>query len=153
MKLFDDILIEEYTEWKTANPDNFTWWNFVNMKSNLDMALAFAKFFSPEILIIEGYFLLKDKFSKEIFESWKVECSGNKTNVEKMMNLYQLRDFFHINDENIENEDEKLKALGKVLQFFWGMSFKNSYPDKQITVAVYEEDDGELFITVYEVLQ
>lgn len=152
MELFDDILIEEYTEWKTANPDNFTWWNFVNMKSNLDMALAFAKFFSPEILITEGYFLLKDKFSKEIFESWKVECNGNKTNVEKMMNLYQLRDFFHINDENTENEDEKLKALGKVLQFFWGMSFKNRYPGKQVTVAVYEEDEGELFITVYEVL-
>lgn len=151
MELFDDKLVEEYTEWKNVNPDNFSWWNFVNMKANLDTALAFAKFFSPEIVSVEGYFLLKDKFSKELFESWKKECNCNKTSVEKMMNLYQLRDFFHINNEYTENEDEKIKTLGEVLQFFWEMSFKNRYPSKQIKVEILEEDDGELFITVYEV--
>ena len=150
MELFNDGLIEEYAEWKAANPDNFSWWNFVNMKANLDIALAFAKFFSPEIVSVEGYFLLKDKFSKELFESWKKECSCNKTNVEKMMNLYQVRDFFHINSEYTENEDEKIKSLGKVLQFFWEMSFKNRYPNKQIKIDVFEEDEGEVFITVYE---
>lgn len=149
MELFDDNLIKEYTEWKDANLDNFSWWNFVNMKANLDLALAFAKFFSPEIVIVDGYFLLKDKFSKELFESWKKACSYNKTSVEKMMNLYQLRDFFHINNEYTENEDQKIKTLGKVLQFFWEMCLKNRYPSKQIKVEILEEDDGELFITVY----
>lgn len=151
MRLFNDDLIEEYSEWKAANPDNFSWWSFVNMKANLDTALAFAKFFSPEIIDIEGYFLLKDKFSKELFESWKAECNWDKTNVEKMMNLYQLRDFFHINISDEQNEDEKLKALGKVLKFFWETSFKNAYPNRQIEVRVFEEDDGELFVTVFEV--
>jgi len=151
MVLFDDGLIKEYVEWKNANPDNFSWWNFVNMKADLDVALAFAKFYSPEVINIEGYFLLKDKFSKKLFEFWKKECNNSKIDVEKMMNIYQLKDFFHINAQDIENIDEKLKALGNVLKFFWEMSFSRRYPNKQVKVEVFEENDGELFITVYEI--
>lgn len=62
-----------------------------------------------------------------------------------------MRDFFHINDQDIENIDKKLKTLGNVLKFFWEMSFSRRYPDKQVKVEVFEEDDGELFITVYEI--
>jgi len=151
MVLFDDGLIKEYVEWKNANPDDFSWWNYVNMKADLDMALAFAKFYSPEVIIIEDYFFLKDKFSKRLFELWKKECNNSKIDVEKMMNIYQLRDFFHINDQDTNNIDEKLKALGNVLKFFWEMSFSRRYPDKQVKVEVFEEDDEELFITVYEI--
>ena len=151
MVLFDDGLIKEYVEWKNANPDNFSWWNYVNMKADLDMALAFAKFYSPEVIIIEDYFFLKDKFSKRLFELWKKECNNSKIDVEKMMNIYQLRDFFHINDQDTDNIDEKLKALGNVLKFFWEMSFSRRYQDKQVKVEVFKEDDEELFITVYEI--
>ena len=68
--------------------------NFVNMKADIDTALGFAKFYSPELLEIEGYCLLKDKFSPNVFEGWKRSCQNNKECVEKMMNIYQIRDFF-----------------------------------------------------------
>lgn len=147
MNLFNDNIIEEYNEWKSANPNNFTWWNYVNMKANLDIALAFAKFYCPEIIEIDGCYLLKDKFNQEIFDSWKTECKGNKICIEKMMNIYQIRDYFHVNQH--DDESEKIIALGKVLYFFWTTTLEKRYPNKTFKVEVYEEVDKELFITVY----
>ena len=93
--LFEDDLVEEYIQWKKTNT-NFSWWNYVNLRSDVDVALAFSKFYCPDIIIIDNCFLLKDKYNKSIYDSWRIKCS-NKTDIEKMMNLYELEDFFHIN--------------------------------------------------------
>ncbi|URZ16191.1 hypothetical protein [Clostridium felsineum] len=49
------------------------------------------------------------------------------------MNVYEVRKFFYINtnydDENIE---EQIEALGKILKFFWSMSFEKQLLDKII---------------------
>lgn len=149
--MFNNEIISEFIEFKNANEGNFTWWNYVNMKSDIKTALGFVKLFYPDIIEVEGCFLLKDKFSEKYFELWKNDCQNNKTNIEKMMNLYQVRDFFHINvDEEDENLEEQIQALGEALKIFWSLSFKNRFPNREIVVSVFEEDDGELFITVYE---
>jgi hypothetical protein len=150
MELFDENIINEFTQWKKANPDSFTWWSYVNMKSDLQTALGFAKFFYPEVIEIDGCFLLKDKYDEVIYRKWLQECNNNKTIIEKMMNLYEIRDFFHINTEFDENEDEQIAALSDVLRLFWGMSFKNRYPQKEIKIDVFEDYGGEIFITVFQ---
>lgn len=150
MELFNEEIIKEYCEWKKANPMNFTWWNYINIKSDLQTALGFAKFFYPEVIEIDGCFLLKDKYNEEIFKQWKQECKSDLASIEKMMNLYEVKDFFHINTKFDENESEQLSALGEVLKLFWYMSFKHRYPEKDIKIDVFEEYDGELFITVYQ---
>ncbi len=148
--LFNDEINREFMEFKDVNEGKFTWWSYVNMKSDIKTALGFAKFFYPDVLEVEGCFLLKDKFSEKHFEMWKKECKGNKFNIEKMMNLYQVRDFFHINVEEDGNFEEQIQALGEVLKIFWSLSFKNRFPKRKIIVRVFEEEGGELFITVYE---
>lgn len=150
MELFDENIINEFTQWKKANPDNFTWWSYINMKSDLKTALGFAKFFYPEVIEVDGCFLLKDKYDEVIYGKWQQECNNNKTIIEKMINLYEIRDFFHINTEFDENEDEQIAALSDVLRLFWGMSFKNRYPEKEIIIDVFEEYGGEMFITVFQ---
>ena len=50
--LFEDSLIEEFTEFQNSN-DFFTWHSFVNMKADIDTALGFAKFFCPDIIIVD----------------------------------------------------------------------------------------------------
>lgn len=147
MNLFDDDIVAEYTKWKNANPDSFSWWNYINMNADLDTALAFAKFYCPEIIEIEGCCFLKDKFSYGIYEAWKKECKDDKRSLERIVNLYQIKDFFEINET--DNENEKIKVLGKLVEFFWTTSFEKMYPDKALKVEVYEESDGELFVTVY----
>lgn len=150
MELFDENIIKEFVQWKEANPNNFSWWSFVNMKSDLQTALGFAKFFYPETIEVDGCFLLKDKFDDKIYRQWKQEANNDRTIIEKMMNLYEVRDFFHLNTESDENEDEQIVALASILKLFWDMSFKYRYPDKEISIEVFEEYDGELFITLYQ---
>lgn len=145
---FKDELINEYKLWKTANPDNFNWWSYVNMKSDLQTALGFAKFFYPEIIEIDNCFILKDRFSDEIYKQWKSNLES-KTEIEKMMNLYEVKDFFHINRNEDENLEDQIATLGKVLQHFWSQSFKERYPLRKIKVDLFDEY-GEKFITVYE---
>ncbi|WP_019878470.1 hypothetical protein [Succinispira mobilis] len=148
--MFKDNLISEFIKWRNANPKNFSWWNYVNLKSDLQTALGFAKLYYPEIVEVDGCILLKDKFSEELYELWRDECKGEKSCIEKMMNLYQLRDFFHLKTQDDGNLESQIKALGDVLVLFWGMSFKNRFPERLIKVEVFEENDGEMFITVFE---
>lgn len=146
--MFEENEIKEFLEWKNINNENFTWWSFVNMKADLPTALAFAKFFNPEIIEINNCFFLKDNFSVKRYEMWKENCGHDKTALEKMMNLYQLRDFFHINNDYQEDEDGLVSILGDVLLYFWSLNLKHKYPDKNFIVSVFE-DDNDLFITVY----
>jgi hypothetical protein len=149
MELFPDELLKEFNDFKNANTNNFSWWNYVNMKSDLQTALAFAKFYYPEIVEVQGHFLLKDRYKDELFQKWKVDCGNDKTAVEKMINLYELKDFFHINVNEDENELEQTVTLGNILKLFWSMSFKQRFPEKIISVEIFEEWDS-LFITVYQ---
>ena len=69
--MFKDNLISEFIKWRNANPKNFSWWNYVNLKSDLQTALGFAKLYYPEIVEVDGCILLKDKFSEELYELYK----------------------------------------------------------------------------------
>lgn len=148
--LFENNLHEKFVEYNTEYENGFTWWNYVNAEADIDMALAFAKFYCPDIMIKDGYFLLADKYDEEIFYGWKNECK-NKKEVEQMMNLYSVKDFFHIKADEIKNYDEKVIALGNIMKFFWELGFKKRFPEKSIAVELFEEWD-ELMITVYEIL-
>ncbi|WP_346354352.1 hypothetical protein [Azotosporobacter soli] len=143
----------EFMKWKEANRDSFNWWSYVNLKADLQTALGFAKFYWPEIVEVDGCIILKDKFSKEMYDSWKEDCKGEKTCIEKTMNLYQLRDFFHINTQDDGNLEEQIETLGNILLMFWNMSFKARFPERSIEAKVVRETDGELFITVFEDLK
>lgn len=147
--MFSDDLIPEYVENKRINKNNFDWWSYVNLKTDLQTALGIAKFFYPEIIEIENCIILKTQFSNSRYEEWKEDCKGNKRDIEKMMNLYEVKDFFHINTKDDGKFYEEIEALADVLKLFWSMSFKNRYPKKNIKVVTFKEYDS-LFITVYE---
>lgn len=146
-KIQEDLL-EEYSAFKKANPNSFNMWSYLNMKSDLQTALGFAHFYSPEVVEIENCIILKDRYFPKLYEQWKSE-TNDKTTLEKMMNLYEIKDFFHINRNLEEDEHKQLLVFATVIQFYWNQSFKVRYPDKDLIVDVFEEFGG-LFITVYE---
>jgi len=147
MQQFKDSLINEYAEYKAVNGSKFNWWSYVNMKSDIQTALGFVKFFYPEIVEIDGCFFLKDRYRKEAYHQWKKEKISD-CEVEKMVNLYEVADFFHINVDQNENEEELIYTLGEAVKHFWELSFAERFPSKNIKVDLFEEY-GSLFITVY----
>lgn len=152
MFLFEDNLIKEYSRNKELNKilnqGSFNWWSYINMKSDLQTALAFVKFFCPEMIEIDNCLVLKDRYVPELFNDWQSEYNDKKT-TETMTNLYEIKDFFHINRNEDEDEEKQYEVLGKALQYFWSRSFKEQFPDRIIKVNLFKEY-GELFITVHE---
>jgi hypothetical protein len=146
----DDKLISEFTLCKKANPDNFTWWNYVNMKTDLPTALGIANFFLPDLIIKKGCLILKDHFDEDVFNGWYKEFKGDKIQVEKAVNYYEIKDFFEINtDFEDPNIEKMLKSFSKKLQFMWMQNFKKKYPDKKIVVKLSHEYET-ICITVFE---
>jgi hypothetical protein len=147
--MFDDKIVEEFAEWKHANPDNFSWWNYLNLKSDLDTALAFSKLYCPEIICVDGCAFLKDRYDENIYLEWKSEIENDYTTIEKMVNLYSLEDIFQINSDTSDFFEEKIQAFGNILQFFWELTFEKKYPEMKLKVLISKEAD-ETLITVYQ---
>lgn len=150
MGIIDENIITEFMRWKISNKDSFTSWSYVNLKSDIQLALGFANFFTPELIEIENCIFLKDHYDEKIYNGWKESLGGNKTKIEMTMNYYEVADFFHINTNYDDiNIDEQVDALAKALQHFWSLSFSYFYPNKNIRVIIFEENDSTC-ITVYE---
>lgn len=150
MELFRKEILQEYIMLEKANPNNFTWWNYVNMKADIKTALGFAKFFYPELIEVENCIFIKDCFSIKKYNQWKKVCNNEKITIEKAMNSYEIKDFFHINT-NYEDVyiEEQIQALGTILKKFWTLSFKERFPNRNITVDIIEVDKI-VYITVFE---
>ena len=69
--------------------------------------------------------------------------------VARFISIFDRKQEFDQTDIELIIENEKFKALGRILKFFWEITFEKNYPEKKLKVHLFEEDDGELFITVY----
>ena len=119
MNLFKDDVVSEYQKWKKVNPNNFSWWNFINMKADLDTALAFAKFYCPEIIEIEEIIIDEPLEPKELVDldfskhksaqNWRLEQEKEKKKKDKK----EAEEARRIEEEEkrlMREELEKLKA-------------------------------------------
>lgn len=121
------------------------------MKADIQIALGFAKFFYPEIIEVDNCIFIKDGFTMEKYEQWKCVCKDRKT-LEKAINAYEVRDFFHINTNfDDENINEQVQALGNILKKFWTLSFNERFPNINIVVEIIEDDES-LYITAFQEL-
>lgn len=138
-------LLSDYLDFERVNSD----WNigkYLNFNYSLNDALAFSKFFFPTFIFYKGCVVLEDRFDKETFELWFDKFNGEVSKIEKMCNLYELKDFFHINSE--DNSIERLKQLGIILQQSWRINLDKLFPQISFEIIVFEEFE-ELFITIY----
>ena len=97
------------------------------------------KFFYPDIVEIDGCIFIKDSFTYENYDQWKKVCN-NKMDLEKAINSYEIKDFFHINtDYEDKYINEQIQALGNILKKFWTLSFKERFPCRNIIVEIIED--------------
>lgn len=147
----DTGILKEYKKYRNVNPD----WDvgsYLNTFYDLNTAVALSKLYFPDFVDIQNCVILDMRYDEDVFNQWYKEFKGNISQVEKMCNLYELKDFFHIND-TLGNEIEKKKmieTLGTVLKTSWGISLEKLYPEKSFKVDVFE-DYGSSFITLYSI--
>jgi hypothetical protein len=148
----DKNVLIDYQDFDKVN-ENWHIGSYLNMNYDLNAAVAFSKLFFPDFIEIEGCIILAIRYDKEVFKQWQKELKGNTSEVEKMCNLYELKDFFHINIKDDQNENYYEKALdylGMSLKNSWDINLSKLYPDRKFKVEVFEEYDSK-FITLFTV--
>lgn len=141
---FDEGLLDEYNLFKKAN-DRWTILSYLTHKYTINDALALSKLFFPDFEEVKSCVVLSFLYNEKIFDDWYNEFKGEVANVEKMVNLYELADLFHINEKNFD--EEQLIALGNLLKKSWEINLKCLY-SRDFRVAFFEEN-GAYFITFY----
>jgi hypothetical protein len=145
----DSSVLIDYDEYKSVNKD----WNitsYLNTFYDLNTAIAFSKFYFPDFIEVSGCIILACRYNEEIFMNWFKELKGDIVLIEKMCNLYELKDFFHINTSKYSEEeyDKSLNIFGVILKKSWEINLKSLYPNKTFHVQLFEEENSK-FITIY----
>lgn len=147
-------LLEEYNANLEVNRGNWNIISYLNLKYDTNTALAFSKLFFPNFVEKKGCVVLDFLFDKKIFKDWFNEYKGNISGIEYMCNMYELKDYFHIND-NYDDDDiywERIFALGHALQRAWQINLKLLFPDRKFKVALVDDRKMDMYyITIFSV--
>ena len=126
-------LLSDYDEFLNANPDNWNIVSYLNLKYDTNAALAFSKFFFPDFVEKKGCVILDFLFDKY------------------MCNMYELKDYFHINDNSDDDTVywERLFALGRVMQRAWQINLKLLYPDRKFKVVLVDDREMDMYYITF----
>jgi len=137
-------LLPDYEDFQRVN-DDWSVEKHLNLNYDIDAAIAFSKLYFPTFITYKGCIILESRFDIMVFNDWFNEFKGDIGQVERMCNLYEVKDIFHINDSNIT--EEKIEELGNILKKSWELNTNMLYPNRDIEVFLFLEDDN-LYITI-----
>ncbi|PQA53421.1 hypothetical protein [Siphonobacter curvatus] len=140
-------LLEDYSAFSSVN-ENWSILSYLNYKYDLNSALAFSKLFFPDFIINKGCIIIDFLYSSKNLDEWYEEFNGNVSLTEKMCNLYEIKDFFHINSE--DESEEKIKEFGGILQSAWKLNVAKLFPEINVIIDLIDRDES-YYITLYTV--
>jgi hypothetical protein len=142
-------VLNKYTEWENANKGNWTISSYLNQFYDVNAALAFTKFFFPTFIEKQGCVIIDFRYDEMIFNQWYDKFEGDVSLVEKYCNLYDVADYFHINQSSTEERQNILvEDLAKALTKVWQLNCNLLFPNKKLIVERFKEH-GETCITIY----
>lgn len=145
-------LLKEYKEWADSNKNNWEITSYLNLKYDMNAAIAFSKLYFPDFIEKEGCIILGFRYDEEIFKEWYKHFNGDVSEVERICNRYELMDFFEINrnpDEKLDFYNLQIDEFANILKRSWEINCQLLFPDRKIVVDVYDEYDSTR-ITLYQ---
>ncbi|MFB2833384.1 hypothetical protein [Floridanema evergladense] len=146
IKLNPEQLID-FQQWKQANGDEFSLWDYLFGVANAEIAIAFTKLFLPDIIEHEGGIFLAQAFNKEIYEQWKAKLGNDITAIEKVMNHQHIDDLLPGTEKvGIDN----LYYLGNALSQMWTSRLKSLYPERNFQISC-DRDEYTVVVTFCQI--
>ena len=140
--------MSEFQQWKKANGDDFSLWDYLSGVANVEVALAFTKLFCPDVVEHDGGIFLSETFNQEIYEQWKAELENDITAIEQVMNHQHIDDLLPGADRvGIDN----LFYLGQVIRQMWENHLKARYPKQDFQVSC-NHDEYTVVVTFCQIL-
>lgn len=137
--------LKNYQQWKQANGNDFSLWDYIFGVGNVEIALAFSKLFWPDFIEYDRGIFLAETFNPQICEEWKAKLENDINAVEKVMNHIHLEDIL---PEAEKVEIENIFYLGQVLSQMWESRLKLLYPNQCFQVEC-NRDDSTVIVTFY----
>lgn len=138
-------LLPDFEKFDAVNSD----WNiekYLNYNYDINSAIAFCKMYFPTFILHKDCVILENRFKLSTFNEWYDEFQGEVPLIEKMCNLYEVKDFFHLNSENAE--EQKILEFGNILKCVWQINLNLLYPERKMLVSIFKEEDS-MFITFF----
>lgn len=135
-------LLEEYNDFEKANPGNWDIASYLNVKYDMNAAIAFSKLFFPNFVLIEDCVILEFRYDEAIFRQWVEKFDRDVTNIEYICNSYDIMDFFLNNvstDESNEIYNQRIDEFANILKTTWEINCKALFPERKMTVKVFDE--------------
>lgn len=141
----DEEKLSSYREFSEINA-NWNILSYLNYNYDINAAIAFSKLFFPDFKIVKDCIVLAFLYNEANFEDWYKEFDGSVPLTEKMSNLYELKDFFHINQEAVDSD--MILMFGNALKKIWEINLKQLFPARNFIVDLFDEYNSQ-FITFY----
>lgn len=137
-------ILQDYDNIKNLNPDNWDISSYLNLKYDMNAAIAFSKLYFPDFIEEEGCILLGFLYNEVTFRQWYEKFNGDTTAIESMCNSYDVMDYFVFNRSKEESPDfynQVIDEFAKVLKRSWEINCRLLFPERKIAVEVYDEYD------------
>lgn len=140
----DTSILKEYQDLEALNPDKWNIGEYLNLKFDLNAAIAFSKLYFPDFVEREGCILLGFTYNEETFKQWYEIFNGDIPAIESKCNLYEIADYFLLNrpvDDSLNSYNQAIDEFSKLLKTSWEINCKILFPDRGIIVEVFDEYD------------
>ncbi len=136
-----------FQQWKQANGNDFSIWDYLSGIANVEVAIAFSKLFWPEFIEHQGGIFLAEAFDIEIYQQWKEKLVNDINAIERMMNHQHIDDILPGAEKvGIDN----LYYLGDTIAQMWSSRLKLVYPDRTFQVNC-DRDEYTVVVTFHQI--
>lgn len=148
MNIYKSIINEKILH-NFSDIHGVTLMNHVANSYDIEMAIAFANLFCPEVIEVDGCVFIAEFYHGNI-----QELKNNYETVreiEMFVNSWSLSSLLKDNHK-LNYAVPYIVEFAKAIQYFWQIRMKNLFPDKDIVVEIGEDIMGEegTTVTVYQ---
>ncbi|MEQ8970618.1 MAG: hypothetical protein RIE73_09505 [Coleofasciculus sp. C1-SOL-03] len=140
--------MSNFQQWKQANGDDFSLWDYLGGVANIEVALAFTKLFLPDVVEHEGGIFLLETFHLETYKQWQAKLADDLAAIEQVMNHQHIDDLLPGSEcVGIDN----LFYLGQLIKQMWANHLKSLYPQRSFKVSC-DRDEYTVVVTFHQML-
>jgi hypothetical protein len=143
----DTDQLSEFQQWRKANGDDFSMWDYLFGVANVEVAIAFTSLFWPDIVEHEDGIFLAESFEAQIYQQWKGKFGNDIASIERVINHQHLDDILPGADKV---GSENLFYLGRAIAQMWASRLESLYPNRRFEVCC-DRDESTVVVTFYQV--
>lgn len=132
-------MIPELEAWNNGEGIDIESW--IRCVGRFDHAVGYAQIFWPQFTIHDGCILFAG-FQVESFDAWMNQTSGQRRQVEAVMNHRHILDLFFGDETEVPRE--MVVHLGRTLREMWTAKLTRDFPNREIEVSFPEERYDDL---------